>query len=80
MTNRTKEAMETSLTAYLTGYIGHDSARREQVRKFPNWQDMARKELERRSIRFIESFPEDELHAIARGEIDPDELLGRIPD
>jgi hypothetical protein len=75
-----KAAMEASLVAYLTGYIGHDPARREQVRNITGWKYIAHKELKRRSIRFIESLPEDELHAIARGEIDLDELIGRIPD
>jgi hypothetical protein len=68
-----------SLTDFLKGYIGNDPDRREQVRNFPDWPDRARRELDRRSARFLETLPDDALRAIARGEVDLVDLAGKIP-
>ena len=73
------DPIEQSLTGYLTGYIGQEPARREQVRSFPDWPDRARRELDRRSARLLEALPDDALRAIARGEVDLVDLAGKIP-
>ena len=72
------DPIEQSLTGYLTGYIGQEPARREQVRSVPDWPDKARRELDRRSARLLEALPDDELRAIARGEVDLVDLAGKI--
>ena len=72
--------IEASLTDYLTGYVGKDPTRREELRNFPGWPDMARRELERRNARFLEALPNDLLQAIAQGEVDLAGLAGKIPD
>jgi hypothetical protein len=77
--NRVQTPIESSLTDFLTGYVHHDPARREQVRNFPDWREMARQELRRRNARFLEVLPDEDLDAIARGEVDMTELLGKIP-
>ena len=74
-----EDPIEQSLTSYLTGYIGKEAARKEQVRGFPGWPDMARRELDRRNARLLEALPDDELRAIARGEVDLADLAGKIP-
>jgi hypothetical protein len=76
---RVKTPVEQSLTDYLAGYFRHDPALREEVRNTPDWQDLARRELARRRARLLEILPDDELQAIARGEVDPAELVNRIP-
>jgi hypothetical protein len=75
----TVDPLEQSLIDYLTGYIGTEPARREQVRSFPDWPDMARRELVRRSARLLEALPNDALRAIAQGEVDLPRLAGKIP-
>jgi hypothetical protein len=71
---------------YLTGYLGHDPACREQVQNFPEWSRLARQELERRGARFrrhaqfLEALPDEALHAIVQGEVDLAELAEKIPD
>ncbi|MDR3220766.1 MAG: hypothetical protein LBU46_01980 [Candidatus Accumulibacter sp.] len=77
--NRLKTEVEPSLTDSLTGYLRQDPARREEVRNFPDWPRMARRELDRRSARLLEVLPDDALDAIARGEIDLAGLAGKIP-
>jgi hypothetical protein len=72
--------VEQSLTHYLTGYVRHHPALREQVRNFPDWPGQARRELDRRSARFLEILPDDVLDAIVRGEVDLARLAGKIPD
>lgn len=74
-----EDSIEQSLTNYLTGYIGKEAARKEQVRGFPGWPDIARRELDRRNARLLEALPDDELRAIARGEVDLADLAGKIP-
>jgi hypothetical protein len=76
---RVKTPVEQSLTDYLAGYVRHDPALREEVRNTPDWQDLARRELARRRARLLEILPDDELQAIARGEVDLAELVNRIP-
>ena len=77
---RLQTPIEASLIDYLTGYAGKDPDRRKQVRDFPDWPDMARRELDRRSVQILEDFPDDALQAIARGEVDLARLVGEIPD
>jgi hypothetical protein len=79
MTNQAIAQIEASLIAYLTGYLGNDPARREQMQNFPDWQRLARLELEMRDARFLTVLPDEELSAIARGEVDLALLAGKIP-
>jgi hypothetical protein len=72
--------IEQSLTEHLTGYLRHAPARREALRHFPGWPDMARREVDRRTARFLEVLPDDLLQAIARGEVDLARLAREIPD
>ncbi|MDR0578697.1 MAG: hypothetical protein LBI87_14495 [Candidatus Accumulibacter sp.] len=76
---RRQTPIEQSLTAYLTGYLHHDPARREQLPDCSDWPCMARRELDRRSARFLEALPDDLLGAIAQGEVDLTGLAGKIP-
>jgi hypothetical protein len=72
--------IEQSLAEYLAGYVGNDPARREQVRNFPDWPGLARRELDRRGARLLEILPDDVLDAIARGEVDLAGLVEKISD
>jgi hypothetical protein len=75
-----KTPIEQFLTDYLTGYVRHDPARREQVRNFPDWPGLARRELDRRGARLLEALSDDALDAIARGEVDLAGLAEKISD
>jgi hypothetical protein len=76
---RAKPQIEQSLTNYLNGYFRDDPTHRKEVLEFPDWPQMARLELDRRSARLLEVMPDDVLNAIARGEVDLAELAGKIP-
>jgi hypothetical protein len=76
---RRQTPIEQSLTDYLTGYLRNNPARRERLLEFSDWQRMARRELDRRSARFLEALPDDLIGAIAQGEVDLAGLTGKIP-
>lgn len=78
--DRAKTHAEQSLSDYLAGYLRHDPDRREELRDCSDWPCLARRELDRRSARFLAALPDDLLHAIAQGEVDPAGLAGKIPD
>jgi hypothetical protein len=77
--NRVPTRIEQSLSDYLTGYVGKDPVRREDVRDCPDWPCLARRELDRRRARILEDFSDEALAAIARGEVDLAGLAGKIP-
>jgi hypothetical protein len=72
-------AIEQSLGEYLAGYLGDDPVRREEVQDYFDWPRMARRELDRRGVRFLEALPDEFIQAIARGEVDLAKLARKIP-
>jgi len=72
-------AIEQGLTAYLSGYTRNNPVARAHVETYPEWSRMARLELDRRAARLLESFSEDELQAIASGEVSLPSLVASLP-
>lgn len=74
-----KTAIEQSLADYLGGYTRNSPANREHVINYPDWQRMARLELDRRASRLLSVLPEEELQAIAEGRVSLPDLARRLP-
>lgn len=75
----TATAIEQSLTEYLGGYTRRSPANRAHVIAYPDWQRMARLELDRRAAWLLEGLPDEELQAIAQGEVSLADLARRLP-
>jgi hypothetical protein len=75
-----KTPIEQSLTDYLTGYTRNNPAARAHIINYPDWQRTARLELDRRAARLLEGLPDEEVRAIAEGEISLPELVRSLLD
>ena len=64
---------------YFTGYT-RENPDIEKTIKTDSWAEYAKKELERRRFKLIESLSEEELHAIANGDIDLNEIIRLAAD
>jgi hypothetical protein len=73
------ERVRSSLAATLAGYLQGDPALRARMQTYSDWPRVAERELDRRNTRFLETLPDEALKAIAQGEIDLAELIGKIP-
>lgn len=76
--SRDDTAMMQGLTAFLLGYGKHDLDGLAAIARYSAWPALAARENERRMTRIIESLPLDEVKAIARSEIDLNELARRV--
>lgn len=76
--NRDENAMTGGLVAFLQGYGKHDLDGLSAIARYGAWPALAARESERRMARIIESLPLDEVKAIARSEIDLNELARRV--
>lgn len=76
--SRDENAMTGGLVAFLQGYGKHDLDGLAAIARYSAWPALAARENERRMARIIESLPLDEVQAIARSEIDLNELARRV--
>lgn len=72
--------MEDVLRAHLIGYGRKNRTGLESVVTYRSWPMVAMCELERRLIRFIESLPTEEVEAIARRQINLNDLASQALD
>ncbi|MCL2076041.1 MAG: hypothetical protein FWH15_06335 [Betaproteobacteria bacterium] len=70
---------EQRLLDYLAGYTRNNPNNLAHVIEYPDWQRMARHELDRRAARMLETLQDDELRAIATGSINLADLARRLP-
>jgi hypothetical protein len=55
---------------YMTGYCRNNKAGLDSLAQYPRWQQVAEAELQRRDTRFIACMTDEDLIAIASGEVD----------
>lgn len=72
----TQTEIEKSLNDYLGGYARHGSL--DRLISYPSWQQMAQAELDRRAASFLTVLPDEELQAIASGQVSLSELAKSI--
>lgn len=72
------ESIERNLKDYLEGYIRNNPSNQAHVVNYQDWRRMARLELDRRATGFLVALPDDELAAIADGQIDLIELARNL--
>lgn len=71
--------IEQNLTNYLAGFVKNSPDNMELVLQYPDWQRMARLELDRRATRLLELFSDAELRAIAEGGVSLPDLARKLP-
>ena len=71
--------IEQRLTDYLGGYTRNNPAARAHVINYSDWQRMAMLELDRRASSLLSVLPEEELEAIAKGQVSLPELAKGLP-
>ena len=76
--SRDDTAMTQGLTAFLQGYGKHDLDGLSAIARYGAWPALAARESERRMARIIESLSLDEVQAIARSEIDLNQLARQV--
>ncbi|WP_241043780.1 MULTISPECIES: hypothetical protein [Achromobacter] len=76
--SRDENAMTGGLVAFLQGYGKHDLDGLSAIARYGAWPALAARESERRMARIIESLPLDEVQAIARSEIDLNQLARQV--
>ncbi|MEE9937492.1 MAG: hypothetical protein PIQ35_27415 [Achromobacter xylosoxidans] len=69
--------IEDLVRANLIGYGRADRAALAAIATYPSWWQVAMCELERRLVRVIESLPIEEVEAIARRQINLNELASQ---
>ncbi|WP_427183793.1 hypothetical protein ACL598_19225 [Bordetella bronchialis] len=67
-------ALRDGMRAYLMGYGRNNAARLKAIAAYEAWPLLAERETERRMFRLLEALPIDEVMAIAKLEIDMNEL------
>ncbi|MFJ3465907.1 hypothetical protein [Achromobacter spanius] len=76
--SRDDNAMTKGLIAFLQGYGRNNLDGLSAIAKYDAWPALAARENERRMAALIESLPLDEVQAIARSEIDLNELARQV--
>lgn len=76
--SRDDNAMKKGLTAYLHGYGRNNLDGLSAIATYGAWPVLAARESERRVARILESLPLDEVQAIARLEINFNELACQV--
>ncbi|MFY2610858.1 DUF6900 domain-containing protein [Achromobacter xylosoxidans] len=71
--------IERSLTDYLSGYTRNNPAARAHVIAYADWPRMARVELDRRASGLLSVLPDEELRAIADGQVSLPALARKLP-
>ena len=71
--------IEEGLVNYFIGYTRANPEKSESIMS-DSWADHAQKELDRRRFKLIENLAEDELQAIAKGDIDLNKIIQRAAD
>lgn len=71
--------IEQSLTDYLGGYTRNNPACRAHIMSYLDWQRMARLELDRRAASLLSVLPDEELRAIAEGQVSLPKLARNLP-
>ncbi|HFZ1921798.1 MULTISPECIES: hypothetical protein [Pseudomonadota] len=72
-------SIEQSLADYLGGYTRNNPANRAHIVNYQDWQRMARLELDRRAASLLSVLPDEELRAIAEGQVSLPELVKNLP-
>jgi hypothetical protein len=75
-----KTPIEQGLTAYLGGYTRNNPTVRAHIIDYPDWQRMARLELDRRAARLLEGLPDEEVRAVAEGQVSLPDLVKGLSD
>lgn len=68
----------TFLKACLTGYGRHNREALALVAEYEHWPKAAMREIERRATAILTGFPDTEVAAIARGEVDLRKLARQV--
>lgn len=76
--SRDHNAMTQGLLAFLQGYGNHNLDGLSAIAKYGAWPALAARENDRRMAAIVESLPLDEVLAIARSEIDLNELARQV--
>ena len=71
--------IEQSLTEYLGGYTRNNPASRAHVIGYPDWQRMAKLELDRRAASLLLVLPDEELRAVAEDQVSLPDLARSLP-
>lgn len=71
--------IEQSLADFLSGYTRTHPASRAHIINYPDWQRMARLELDHRASSLLSVLPEAELRAIAEGKVGLPDLIRSLP-
>lgn len=67
-------ALRDGMRSYLMGYGRNHAARLTAIAAYEAWPLLATREIERRMVRLLEALPIEEVMAVARLEIDLNEL------
>lgn len=70
--------IENRICDYLRGYGRHDLSALEGLAQFKTWAEAAQCELLARASRFIKILDENELRAVAAGEVNLVDLANRV--
>ncbi len=73
-----KKTLEAGLRAYLTGYGRNNRDGLAFIARYGNWPNLALRECEQRAAGILASLPDAEVAAIARLEIDLNDLARRV--
>jgi hypothetical protein len=66
------------LKDYLSGIKRVRPSELEQLSRFPNWRELAQRELERRVTDLMRMFGDGLIEAIARGEVDVNATIAEV--
>ena len=66
------------LKDYLGGMKRGNSTALEQLTALTDWSGIAQREIERRANLVLQMFPNEVIHAIAKGEIDVPSVIGEV--
>ena len=69
---------ESNITDYMRGFVRGFNEHKQHLIKYPLWQQAAEQELAKRSLRFLASLGDDDLAAIASGEVNVNELAKKL--
>ena len=81
MTNTTpnnNKAIEEDIYHFLVGCFRANPDRIAAVLNYPDWQQRAKEELDRRLTRMLETFSDETLQALADGTVDLRDIAARV--
>jgi len=72
------QQLERNIQDFMGGFTRNRPDNLALLQDYPDWQRMAKQELDRRITRFLDCLPDEELHAIATGEVNLNELASGL--